>query len=96
MDSAIPPSRHVIALSAEPTAETHNSENLDLESVWPYGLITDSGGLHDLAVRTFDNRRWPNDANWSFDALQAARLGKADAVRPGCCTTSPTSSTPRS
>ncbi|MET7695809.1 ricin-type beta-trefoil lectin domain protein [Streptomyces sp. NPDC005483] len=73
----------VIALSAEPTAETHNSENLDLEAVWPYGLITDSGGLHDLAVRTYDNRRWPNDANWSFDALQAARLGKADAVKSG-------------
>lgn len=73
----------VIALSAEPAAETHNSENLDLEPVWPYGLVGDAGPLHDLAVRTFDNRRWPNDANWSFDALQAARLGKADAVKEG-------------
>ncbi|MFD6534386.1 ricin-type beta-trefoil lectin domain protein [Streptomyces sp. NPDC060184] len=73
----------VVALSAEPGAETHNSENLDLEPVWPYGLIGDSGTLHDLAVRTYDHRRWPNDANWSFDALQAARLGKADAVKAG-------------
>ncbi|MFF4903191.1 ricin-type beta-trefoil lectin domain protein [Streptomyces sp. NPDC001068] len=73
----------VIALSAEPAAETHNSENLDLEPVWPYGLIGDTGGLHDLAQRTYDNRRWPNDANWSFDALQAARLGDADAVKAG-------------
>ncbi|MFB7502771.1 ricin-type beta-trefoil lectin domain protein [Streptomyces broussonetiae] len=71
----------VIALSAEPAATTHNSENLDLEPVWPYGLIGDSGSLHDLAARTYDNRRWPNDADWSFDALQAARLGKADAVK---------------
>ncbi|WP_063766752.1 MULTISPECIES: ricin-type beta-trefoil lectin domain protein [unclassified Streptomyces] len=73
----------VIAISGEPAAETHNSENLDLEPVWPYGLIGDTGTEHDLAVRTFDDRRWPNDANWSFDALQAARLGKADAVKAG-------------
>ncbi|WP_189820255.1 ricin-type beta-trefoil lectin domain protein [Streptomyces olivaceoviridis] len=73
----------VIALSAEPAAETHNSENLDLEAVWPYGLIGDTGALHDLAQRTYDNRRWPDDANWSFDALQAARLGDAGAVKAG-------------
>nr|BFD87728.1 hypothetical protein StreXyl84_71290 [Streptomyces sp. Xyl84] len=73
----------VIAVSAEPTAPTHNSENLDLEPVWPYGLIGDSGDLHTLADRTFEHRQYPNDANWSFDALQAARLGKADAVEEG-------------
>ncbi|WP_331764594.1 ricin-type beta-trefoil lectin domain protein [Streptomyces anthocyanicus] len=73
----------VIAVSAEPTAQTHNSENLDLEPVWPYGLIGDSGTLHTLAARTFDNRLYPNDADWSFDALQAARLGMADAVKEG-------------
>lgn len=71
----------VIALSAQPDAATHNSENLDLEPVWPYGLIGDSGTLHDLAARTYDDRRFPNDADWSFDALQAARLGDADAVK---------------
>ncbi|MEW2297789.1 ricin-type beta-trefoil lectin domain protein [Streptomyces sp. NPDC006743] len=73
----------VIAVSAEPAAPTHNSENLDLEPVWPYGLIGDSGDLHTLADRTFTHRQYPHDANWSFDALQAARLGKADAVEEG-------------
>ncbi|WP_078530988.1 RICIN domain-containing protein [Streptomyces sp. PsTaAH-124] len=73
----------VIAVSAQPTAPTHNSENLDLEPVWPYGLIGDTGPLHTLADRTFEHRQYPNDANWSFDALQAARLGTADAVKDG-------------
>ncbi|MFE9611334.1 hypothetical protein [Streptomyces sp. NPDC006012] len=85
----------VIALSAEPATVTHNSENLDLEPVWPYGLITDSGGLHGLAVRIYDNRRWPNDANWSFAALQAPAWARPTRSRPACCSTSPTSSIPR-
>ncbi|HEY2057475.1 MAG TPA: hypothetical protein VGH57_03785 [Amycolatopsis sp.] len=66
----------VIADSFQPSAETHNGENIGLEPVWPYGLITDdSGSLTALAVRTYNARPNKNNPDWSFDAVQAARLG---------------------
>ncbi|WP_263381485.1 glycosyl hydrolase family 95 catalytic domain-containing protein [Granulicella arctica] len=65
----------VIAASYDPAAETHNSENLGLEPVWPYGLIGDGGPLHAIAVRTFMARPNKNDNDWSADPVQAARLG---------------------
>ena len=71
----------IIGLSAEPTATLHNSENLDLEAVWPFGLIGDSGPLTDLAKRTFANRRFVNGNDWSMDSLHAARLGLANDVK---------------
>ena len=45
---ATPPSagtgdQHVIGLSYQPAATTHNVENIGLEPVWPYGLIGDQG-----------------------------------------------------
>ena len=68
----------VITASKDPPAETHNSENIGLEPVWPYGLIGDDGPLHALAVRTFLNRPNKNTNDWSADPIQAARLGLAD------------------
>ena len=65
----------VIASSYMPGSIVHNSENLGLEPVWPYGLIGDSGPMHALAVRTFQNRPNKAEADWSFDPVQAARLG---------------------
>ena len=71
----------VLALSADPTAPLRNGENLDLEPTYPYGLIGDaSGTLTDLAKRTYTNRIFRNNADWSLDALQAARLGLASEV----------------
>jgi glycosyl hydrolase family 95 len=83
---SLPPSadadgNDMIGWSTEPTAEFHNSENLGLEAVWPYDLIGDSGDLHDLAVRTYTSRSFVNAADWTYDPLQAARLGLADEVR---------------
>jgi hypothetical protein len=47
----------VIAYSYEPTAPIKNGENIDLEPVWPYNLITDAPGtLHGLAVRGYSQR----------------------------------------
>ncbi len=71
----------VIGASYDPLAETHNTENIGLEPVWPYGMIGDDGALHSLGVRTFLNRPNKNENDWSFDPVQAARLGLADEFR---------------
>ncbi len=70
----------VIALSYAPSAAKENGENLDLEAVWPYGLIGDTGEFTTLAKRTYQARMFVHGADWSFDAIQAARLGLADEV----------------
>jgi hypothetical protein len=70
----------VIAESYEPAAEIHNIENIGLEPVWPYSLIGDASPHFPLAQRTYAHR--PNIANvdWSFDPIQAARLGLGGEV----------------
>jgi ricin-type beta-trefoil lectin protein/glycosyl hydrolase family 95 len=65
----------VIAPSYDPAATKHNSENIGLEAVWPYGLIGDDGPLSDLAQRTFAHRPNVETNDWSNDPIQAARLG---------------------
>jgi hypothetical protein len=71
----------VFALSANPTAPSHNQENLDLEPVWPYSLIGDNSGANTvLATRTFNHRKNVYIADWSFDSVQAARLGLSNDV----------------
>jgi hypothetical protein len=82
----LPPSadgqgKDVIADSFQPAAKLRNSENIGLEPVWPYGVITDnSGALTALAQRTYNSRPTKNGPDWSFDAVQAARLDLADQV----------------
>ncbi|GAA5187867.1 hypothetical protein GCM10023322_37170 [Rugosimonospora acidiphila] len=71
----------MIGPSSQPTAPTHNDENLGLEAVWPYNVIGDSGSLTALAKRTYTSRSYVNGNDWSFDPLQAARLGLGGEVR---------------
>ncbi len=71
----------IIAPSYDPEAPMHNTENNGLEPVWPYGMIGDDGPLHAIGVRTFLNRPNKNEDDWSFDPVQAARLGLADEFR---------------
>lgn len=71
----------IIAFSHDPGAEIHNSENVGLEPVWPYGFIGDDGPLHSLGVRTYLHRPNRNENDWSFDPVQAARLGLADEYK---------------
>jgi hypothetical protein len=73
--------KDMFGLSTQPTATLHNNENLDLEAVWPYNLIGDTGPLSDLAKRTYSSRRFVNANDWSMDSLQAARLGLASEVK---------------
>lgn len=71
----------VIGISSDPDAPIRNSENIGLEPVWPYQLIGMGSPHYALAVRTFQHRpnRWEND--WSFDPIDAAHLGLADAMQ---------------
>ncbi|TDW23636.1 fascin domain-containing protein [Kribbella kalugense] len=68
----------MIGLSTQPTAERHNGENIGLEAVWPYNLL---GAESSLAQRTYTSRSYSNNADWSYDPLQAARLGLATEVK---------------
>ena len=65
----------VIAESYQPGAEAHNIENIGLEAVWPYGNIGDTSPLFSLAQRTYAHRPYPEAVDWSYDPIQAARLG---------------------
>ena len=71
----------IIIESRDPTAPSHNSENIGLEPVWPYGIIGDDGPPHALAVRTYLHRPNKSDDDWSADPVQAARLGLADEFK---------------
>ncbi|HYK36246.1 glycosyl hydrolase family 95 catalytic domain-containing protein [Alloacidobacterium sp.] len=71
----------VIAASYDPAVEIHNSENIGLEPVWPYGFIGDDGPLHQLGVRTYLQRPNKNQNDWSYDPVQAARLGLTDEFK---------------
>ena len=65
----------VIGMSYQQAAPTHNTENLGLEPVWPYGLIGDGGPQSALAQRTFADRPSVEINDWSLDPIDAARLG---------------------
>jgi alpha-L-fucosidase 2 len=71
----------VIAPSYLPGAENHNVENIGLEPVWPYDLIGDTSPLFELARRTYQHRPYPVNQDWSYDPIQAARLGLRDEVK---------------
>jgi alpha-L-fucosidase 2 len=65
----------VIAPSYNPTSPLLNAENIGLEPVWPYSLISPESPLFETAVRTYEHRPFRDVATWSYDAVQAARLG---------------------
>ena len=75
----------VIADSYQPSATLQNDENIGLEPVWPYGDIGDStvvnsDNLTALADRTYTSRPNIDRSDWSFDAVQAARLDLGSQV----------------
>ena len=75
----------VIADSYQPSATIHNGENIGLEPVWPYGVISDSTAVNGdnlaaLADRTYNSRPNVNNPDWSFDAVDAARLDMPSQV----------------
>ncbi|MEV6848611.1 RICIN domain-containing protein [Actinoplanes sp. NPDC051411] len=75
----------VIGNSYQPTAAIHNTENLGLEPVWPYGVIGDNtvvngDNLTALAQRTYSHRQYVNTPDWTYDSIQAARLDLSSEV----------------
>ncbi len=70
----------VIADSYRPDAQQHNVENIGLEPVWPYAVIADNSPLYPLAKRTYLHRPYPINQDWSYDPIQAARLGLGEEV----------------
>lgn len=75
----------VIADSYQPSATLHNGENIGLEPVWPYGVIGDDtvvngDNLTALADRTYASRPNVTNPDWSFDAVDAARLDMPSQV----------------
>jgi hypothetical protein len=75
----------VIADSYQPSAPLENSENIGLEPVWPWGVIGDNttvngDNLTALADRTYNARPNVNIADWSYDAVDAARLDMSSQV----------------
>jgi len=52
------------ATPSSPTPPTRapyrNSENLDLEPVWPYSLVGDTSPQYDLAKLTYTTRKFRN------------------------------------
>jgi len=65
----------IIAPSYNPTAPLLNAENIGLEPVWPYSLISPDSPLFGKAVRTYEHRPFRDLATWSYDSIHAARLG---------------------
>ena len=73
----------VIGESYQPAAPRHNTENIGLETVWPYqltGPFAPGGNDAALALRTFNDRLFVDENDWSFDAVDAAQLGLSAAV----------------
>lgn len=71
----------MIAESYLPGSPNHNAENIGLEPVWPYDLIGDQSPLFALAKRTYEHRLFKAVADWSYDPIQAARLGLGSEVK---------------
>ncbi|MGC4093864.1 MAG: hypothetical protein QM756_39360 [Polyangiaceae bacterium] len=74
-------SSNIFAYSTQPTAALHNVENLDLEPVWPYDLISDQNATEfAVAKRTYTARAYKDNPDWSNDAIHAARLQLASEL----------------
>ncbi len=65
----------MIAISYQPAATRHNSENIELEPLWPWDDVSDQDpGLFALEQRSYTNRPNKGGNDWSYDAVDAARL----------------------
>jgi hypothetical protein len=73
-------STDIFAYSTQPTVATHNQENLDLEPLWPYNLISDTSSEFAVAKRSYMQRAFKNSPDWTYDPVHAARVGLASEV----------------
>jgi hypothetical protein len=72
----------MIAISYQPTAQRRNSENIELEPLWPWNTVSDqNSNLFALEQRSYANRPVKGGNDWSMDAIDAARLQNPAEVR---------------
>ena len=65
----------MIAISYQPTAPRQNDENIELEPLWPWDDVSDQdANLFALEQRSYADRPNKGGNDWSFDAVDAARL----------------------
>ncbi|HZC51757.1 MAG TPA: sugar-binding protein, partial [Mycobacterium sp.] len=65
----------MIGISYQPTAQRHNSENIELEPLWPWDQVSDQDpNLYSLEQRSYADRPNKGGNDWSYDAVDAARL----------------------
>ncbi len=65
----------MIAISYQPAASRQNGENIELEPMWPWDQVSDqNASLFALEQRSYANRPNKGGNDWSFDAVDAARL----------------------
>lgn len=71
----------VFAYSADPLAQLRNVENLDLEPIFPWNVVTDQTPEEfELAKASYATRRFVNANDWSLDPVDAARLHNGPEV----------------
>jgi Big-like domain-containing protein len=71
----------MIAISYQPAAQRHNGENIELEPLWPWNQVSDQdANLFALEQRSYAHRPNVGGNDWSYDAVDAARLGQPAQV----------------
>jgi hypothetical protein len=72
----------MIAISYQPTATRRNDENIELEPLWPWDDVSDQdANLFALEQRSYANRPNVGGNDWSYDAVDAARLEEPSQVQ---------------
>lgn len=71
----------MVAISYQPAAERHNDENIELEPLWPWDDVSDQdANLFALEQRGYTHRPNVGGNDWSYDAVDAARLEQPSQV----------------
>jgi hypothetical protein len=71
----------MIAISYQPAASRQNFENIELEPLWPWDQVSDQdSNLFSLEQRSYTNRLNRGGNDWSYDAVDAARLQQSSQV----------------
>jgi hypothetical protein len=71
----------MIAISYQPDATRHNDENIELEPLWPWDDVSDQDpNLFALEQRSYAHRPNVGGNDWSYDAVDAARLEEPSQV----------------
>jgi hypothetical protein len=69
------------AISYQPAAPRQNGENIELEPLWPWDDVSDQdANLFALEQRSYTHRPNVGGNDWSYDAVDAARLEQPSQV----------------